>query len=91
MSKQARTATQDAVHGATGQMRKGRGFTVGTVFILVANQAAGERSLVEAVVTTSRALWHVNVPEELRVANSTRGERYRNGGAQLDAWCMAKS
>ena len=52
---------------------KGREFTVGTVFILVANQAAGERSLVEAVVTTSRALWHVGVPEELRGPRTARG------------------
>jgi hypothetical protein len=37
-------------------------FTDGTVFILVENQAAGESSLVEALVTTSRALWHVKVP-----------------------------
>lgn len=34
----------------------------GTVFILAENQAAGESSLVEAPVTTSRALWHVKVP-----------------------------
>ena len=34
-------------------------FTDGTVFILAKNRAAGDKSLVEAPVTTSRALWHV--------------------------------
>lgn len=46
-----------------GHMGAGRVvFTDGTVFILAENQAAGESSLVEAPVTTSRALWHVKVP-----------------------------
>jgi hypothetical protein len=44
-------------------IEKRRVVTVGTVFILVRYQAAGESSLVEALVTTSRALWHVRVTE----------------------------
>jgi hypothetical protein len=47
--------------------------TVGTVFILVNDQAAGERSLVEALVTTCRALWHVRVPEN-HGSRAARGE-----------------
>lgn len=41
------------------RQRKRSGITVGTVSILVQNQAAGESSLVEALVTTLGALWHV--------------------------------
>lgn len=50
-------------------------FTVGTVFILVNNQAAGGSSLVEALVTTRCALWHVRVLENhgLRAAGRTDG------------------
>jgi hypothetical protein len=38
--------------------KRGRIFTVGTVFILVRSHTAGEDSLGEALVTT-RAFWHV--------------------------------
>jgi hypothetical protein len=53
-----------AYRGSTDyEIEKCRVITVGTVFILVGNQAAGERTLVEALVTTCRALWHVRVRE----------------------------
>ena len=55
------------------EIEKRRVITVGTVFILVNNQAAGESSLVEALVTTSRALWHVRVPEN-HGSRAARGE-----------------
>lgn len=59
-----------------GLKRRRAVFTDGTVFILVENQAAGESSLVEAPVTTSRALWHVKVPRN----HGSRAARVWTGG-----------
>lgn len=61
--------------------RRGRVVTVGTVFILGGKQAAGESSLVEALVTTRFALWHVKVLEDYGMhaarRNSGRGQGLR--------------
>lgn len=67
--------------------RESSQFTVGTVFILVSNQAAGESSLVEALVTTRCALWHVRVLENHRLRAAQRnGETVKGRGAELDGW-----
>jgi hypothetical protein len=66
--------------------------SVGIVFILVGNQAAGERSLVEALVTTCRALWHVRVP----VNQGSRAARVGTVGVEGlnqalgQAYCITK-
>jgi hypothetical protein len=51
----------------------------GTVFILAENQAAGDSSLVEAGVTSCRALWHVKKPGDHRSRAARDGREEADG------------
>jgi hypothetical protein len=83
-TKQGPLQSVQAINASAGhEIEKRRVVTVGTVFILVNNQAAGESSLVEALVTTSRALWHVREP---RIASCTRRD---SGGMEGKACCTS--
>lgn len=58
--------------------------TDGTVFILAKNQAAGDRSVVEAPVTTCRALWHVEKEALGQTTDREVDERGREWGRRVE-------
>jgi hypothetical protein len=76
---QQRVASLYSDHG-TGKEQAGQVvFTDGTVFILAENQAAGDSSLVEAGVTSCRALWHVKKPGDHRSRAARDGREEADG------------